>query len=93
VPPLAERRQLTVLCCKLVRVAQLAVQLDPEDLHALLHTLHATCADIIAQLDGSIAQQLDADLVKYFGYPHAHEDAAQRVVRTGLRLGETLRGQ
>jgi class 3 adenylate cyclase len=74
-------------------VAQLAVQLDPEDLHTVLHPVHAACAAVMAQFDGHMAQQLDDGLVVYFGYPSAHEDAAQRAVRTGLRLLETLQQQ
>src|SRR5262249_12847895 len=36
--------------------------------------------------DGHIAQLLGDGLLIYFGYPHAHEDDAQRAVRTGLGI-------
>ncbi len=37
-----------------------------------------------------MSQQLDAGVLVYFGYPHAHEDDAQRAVRSGLALVEAL---
>src|SRR5262249_35007963 len=36
--------------------------------------------------DGHIAQLLGDGLLVYFGYPQAHEDDAQRAVRTGLGI-------
>ncbi len=52
-----EQRQLTVLSCALIGAAQLAAQLDPEDLHDVLHTFHTTCAEIVAPFEGQIAQR------------------------------------
>src|SRR4029077_265581 len=37
-----------------------------------------------------IAQYLGDGLLVYFGYPQAHEDDAQRAVRTGLGIVETM---
>ena len=46
----------------------------------------ALCAEAVHRFDGHIAQDLGDRLVVYFGYPQAHEDDAQRAVRTGLGL-------
>src|SRR4030095_4404140 len=43
-----------------------------------------TCTTVIQRYDGHIAQHLGDGLLVYFGYPVAHEDDAQRAVRTGL---------
>ena len=51
----------------------------------------AACAQVIAKFDGHIAQYLGDGLLVYFGYPQAHEDDAQRAVRTGLGIVEAIR--
>jgi len=88
--PDAERRQLTVLFCDLVDSTPLASQLDPEELRAVVRAYQETCAKVIARFEGHIAQYLGDGLLVYFGYPRAHEDDAQRAVRTGLGIVEAL---
>jgi class 3 adenylate cyclase len=88
--PEAERRQLTVLFCDLVDSTVLASQLDPEEWRAVVRAYQDTCAIVIARYDGHIAQYLGDGLLVYFGYPLAHEDDAQRAVRTGLGLLEAM---
>src|SRR5215471_18267223 len=88
--PEAERRQLTVLFCDLVDSTRLASQLDPEDLRAVVRAYQEVCAKVIARLEGHIAQYLGDGLLVYFGYPLAHEDDAQRAVRSGLGMVEGL---
>jgi class 3 adenylate cyclase/predicted ATPase len=87
----AERRQLTVLFCDLVDSTALSSQLDPEDLREVVRAYQAACAEVIQHFDGYIAQYLGDGLLVYFGYPQAHEDDAQRAVRTGLGILETMR--
>jgi class 3 adenylate cyclase/predicted ATPase len=86
----AERRQLTVLFCDLVDSTPLASRLDPEDLREVVRAYQAACAKVIARFEGHIAQYLGDGLLVYFGYPLAHEDDAQRAVRTGLGIVEAL---
>src|SRR5215471_3016196 len=92
VPPTpdAERRQLTVLFCDLVDSTALSGQLDPEDLREVVRAYQATCAEVIQRFEGHIAQYLGDGLLVYFGYPQAHEDDAQRAIRTGLGLVEVM---
>ncbi len=82
----AERRQLTVMFCDLVGSTALSSRLDPEDLRHILRAYHETCGRIIHLYDGYIAQYLGDGILIYFGYPRAHEDDAQRAVRTGLEI-------
>jgi class 3 adenylate cyclase/tetratricopeptide (TPR) repeat protein len=88
--PEAERRQLSVLFCDLVDSTALASQLDPEDLRAVVRAYQETCAKVIARFEGHIAQYLGDGLLVYFGYPQAHEDDAQRAVRTGLGIVDAV---
>src|SRR5262249_2902156 len=49
------------------------------------------CTEVIRRYDGYIAQLLGDGLLVYFGYPLAHEDDAQRAIRTGLGILAALR--
>jgi len=89
-PPDAERRQLTVMFCDLVDSTKLASHLDPEDWRDVVRAYQRVCTDVIQRYDGHIAQLLGDGLLVYFGYPHAHEDDAQRAVRTGLGIVEVM---
>jgi class 3 adenylate cyclase len=82
----AERRQLTVMFCDLVDSTALSEQLDPEELREVVRAYHETCAGAINRYVGHTAQHLGDGLLVYFGYPAAHEDDAQRAVRTGLEI-------
>jgi predicted ATPase/class 3 adenylate cyclase len=86
----AEHRQLTVMFCDLVGSTPLAEQLDPEDLRQVVRTYQQTCAEVIQRFEGHIAQFLGDGLLIYFGWPHAHEDDAQRAVRAGLGILEAM---
>src|SRR5262249_29001577 len=88
--PEAERRQLTVLLCDLADSTPLSRQLDPEDLRELIRTYQATCIGVIERFGGHVAQYLGDGLLVYFGYPQAHEDDAQRAVRTSLGILEAM---
>jgi class 3 adenylate cyclase len=88
--PGAERRQLTVLFCDLVDSTTLSGQLGPEDLREVVRAYQAACAAVIQRFEGHIAQYLGDGLLVYFGYPQAHEDDAQRAVRTGLGTVEAM---
>src|SRR5215831_4872455 len=85
-PPLrdAERRQLTLMFCDLVDSTKLSSQLDPEEYREVVRGYQQVCSAVITRFDGYIAQLLGDGLLVYFGYPHAHEDDAQRAVRAGL---------
>jgi class 3 adenylate cyclase/predicted ATPase len=88
--PEAERRQLTVMFCDLVDSTALSGHLDPEDLREVVRSYQQTSAEVIQRYDGYIAQYLGDGLLVYFGYPHAHEDDAQRAVRAGLGIIASL---
>jgi class 3 adenylate cyclase len=84
--PQAERRQLTVLFCDLVGSTQLSQQLDGEDLRALMQRYQQVCRSAIERYEGYIAQFLGDGIMAYFGWPTAHEDDAERAVRSALEI-------
>ena len=86
----AERRQITVMFCDLVDSTVLSQKMDPEDLREIIRRYQDTCNKIIRRFSGHIAQYLGDGLLVYFGYPQAHEDDAQRAVRTGLAVVEAV---
>lgn len=88
--PEAERRHLTMLFCDLVGSTPLASRFDPEEWREIIRTYYDACGKVIARFDGHIALYLGDGLLVYFGYPLAHEDDAQRAVRAGLGIVETV---
>jgi class 3 adenylate cyclase len=86
----AERRHLTVMFCDLVNSTVLSARLDPEDMGDVLRVYHDGCAKIVARFEGFVAKYMGDGVLVYFGYPHAHEDDAERAVRAGLALVEAI---
>jgi class 3 adenylate cyclase len=88
----AERRQLTVVFSDLVGSTALASRLDPEDLRGAIGDYHRCVAAAVRRFDGFVAKYMGDGVLAYFGYPSAHEDDAERAVRTGLAVVEAVRG-
>ena len=82
----AERRQLTVLFCDLVGSSALSERLDPEDFSEVIRSYQERCTAIVVSFGGHVAKYLGDGVLAYFGYPHAHEDAAEQSVRAGLAI-------
>jgi class 3 adenylate cyclase/predicted ATPase len=76
--------------CDLVDSTKLSSQLDPEDYREVVRAYQRVCTEVIQRYDGHIAQLLGDGLLVYFGYPQAHEDDAQRAIRTGLGILDAL---
>src|SRR5215470_8687883 len=85
----AERRQLTVMFTDLVGSTALSTKLDPEDLRLVIGAYHKCVAETVTRFGGFIGRYMGDGALVYFGYPHAHEDDAERAVRAGLMLIET----
>ena len=90
VAPGAERRHLTVLFCDMVGSTALASQLDPEDLRNVMRPFFERCEEIIKGTGGHPARYMGDGVLAYFGYPQAQEDAAERAVRVGCQLAESI---
>jgi class 3 adenylate cyclase/predicted ATPase len=86
----AERRHLTVMFCDLVGSTALSARLDPEDMREIVGVYHRCCAEQVAKAGGFIAKYMGDGVLAYFGYPQAHEDDAERAVRSGLALVDAV---
>ena len=82
----AERRQVTVMFSDLVGSTALSARMDPEDLREVITAYQKCVAQIVQRFGGFVAKYMGDGVLVYFGYPHAHEDDAERAVRAGLEL-------
>jgi class 3 adenylate cyclase len=85
-PESAERRQVTVMFSDLVGSTALSARMDPEDLREVISAYQKCVAETVGRLRGFIAKYMGDGVLVHFGYPHAHEDDAERAVRAGLKL-------
>ena len=90
-PGSPERRQLTILVCNMVGSTPLSARPDPEDMRDLIAAFHKVVAEVVARFGGFVAQYLGDGMYVYFGYPAAHEHAAEQAVRAGLALQDAVR--
>jgi class 3 adenylate cyclase len=79
----AERRQVTVMFSDLVGSTALSARMDPEDLREVISAYQNCVAETVGRFGGFIAKFMGDGVLVYFGYPHAHEDDAERAVRAG----------
>src|SRR6266446_4445943 len=79
-----------MMFCDLVGSTALSTRFDPEDLRELIGAYHRGVNKTVGRFDGFIAKYMGDGVLIYFGYPRAHEDDAERAVRTGLAVIETV---
>ncbi len=89
--PAGERRHLTVMFCDLVGSTTLAERLDSEVLHDLFKEYYKVCTDVVLRYEGHVHNLMGDGLLIYFGWPVAHEDAAERAVRAALKMVEAVK--
>ena len=70
--------------CDLVGSTELSERLDPEEMRSVLSRYHNAVAKAVAQHEGHVAKLLGDGVLAYFGWPRAHEAAAEGAVRTAL---------
>jgi class 3 adenylate cyclase len=87
-PPPVMRRQLTALSVELMPSDAGSPAPDPEDL-SVIEAYHREATSHIARHGGTVGHCAAHEILAYFGYPSAQEDAAERAVRAGLVLLET----
>jgi class 3 adenylate cyclase/predicted ATPase len=88
----AERRQVTVMFSDLVGSTALSGRMDPEDLREVISAYQKGVAEIVGRFGGFVAKYMGDGVLVYFGYPQAHEDDAERAVRSGLELVAAVAG-
>jgi len=86
-----ERRQLTVMSCRLGGVATLLERLEPAPMRDLVEAYQRDSLKLIAQF-GGVASFRGDEIEAYFGHPLANERSAECAVRTALAIAAaTLR--
>jgi DNA-binding winged helix-turn-helix (wHTH) protein/tetratricopeptide (TPR) repeat protein len=85
-----ERKQATVLHCRVANAAALAERLGPGGLHELLSHLTEIAGEEIGRYDGIVRQGQADELVALFGARVVHEDDARRAAFAAVRLRDRL---
>jgi class 3 adenylate cyclase/predicted ATPase len=89
-PSQAERRQLTIMFVDLVGSTELSRRLDPEEMGEVIRAYQNVVAGEVTRFEGYIAKYMGDGVLAYFGWPAAHENAAERAVRAGLATAEAV---
>jgi len=89
--PVAERRLVSVLFADLVGFTTLAEGRDAEETRELLSRYFALAREVIARYGGTVEKFIGDAVMAVWGAPTAHEDDAERAVRAGLDLVESVR--
>ena len=85
-PPVAERKVVTVLFADLVGFTARAEQLDPEDVRAVLSPYYLRLRAELERFGGTVEKFIGDAVMALFGAPVAHEDDAERAVRAALAI-------
>ncbi|MDA9981605.1 AAA family ATPase [Gammaproteobacteria bacterium] len=86
----ANRRQLTVMFCDMVGSTEMSQRVDAEALREINRAYQDVCTTAIEKFGGYVARYMGDGILAYFGYPHAHEDDAERAVRAGLAVVDEI---
>jgi predicted ATPase/class 3 adenylate cyclase len=77
---------VSLLFCDLVGFTAESEKQDPEDVRARLRPYHARLRQEIERFGGTVEKFVGDAVMAAFGAPVAHEDDAERAVRTGLAI-------
>src|SRR5712691_2518188 len=81
-----ERKLVSVLFCDLVGFTARSDNADPEDVRATLRPYHTRLRKDIERFGGTVEKFIGDAVMAVFGAPVAHEDDAERAVRSALRI-------
>jgi class 3 adenylate cyclase len=76
--------------CDLAGSTSLAAKLDAEDWRNLVGAYLDEASAAVTRLGGHVLKRLGDGLMALFGYPHAHENDAERAVRAALTIQRAL---
>lgn len=83
------RRLLTVLSCE-ISAPDISADTDPEQWQARLAAPQQAAAELAKKYGGHVRQACDGELLVYFGYPQAQENAARQALRAALAIEQHL---
>ena len=85
-----ERKVVSVLFVDLVGFTNQSDRADPEDVRATLRPYHERVKTDIERFGGTVEKFIGDAVMAVFGAPVAHEDDAERAVRSALRILDTI---
>ena len=86
-----QRKQVSVMFVDVVGSTSMSRDRDPEDIHAVINTAMQRFTSVIQDFGGRVLQYAGDGLLAAFGADEAREDDAERAVRAGLRIRETVK--
>ncbi|MEO6857480.1 MAG: adenylate/guanylate cyclase domain-containing protein, partial [Solirubrobacteraceae bacterium] len=89
-PPVAERRLVSVLFADLVGFTTLSEHRDPEEVRELLSHYFDRCRTLIERYGGTVEKFIGDAVMAVWGTPVAREDDAERAVRAALSLTQAV---
>lgn len=87
---MAERRVTSVLFGDLVGFTPLSESRDAEEVRELLSAYFNDCRTVVSRYGGTVEKFIGDAVMAVWGVPVAHEDDAERAVRAGLELIESV---
>jgi class 3 adenylate cyclase len=87
---LEERKIVSVLFCDLVGFTAASERQDPEDVQARIRPYYARLRREIERYGGTVEKFVGDAVMGAFGAPAAHEDDAERAVRSGLAIIDAI---
>ena len=85
-----ERKVVSVLFVDLVGFTSRSDKADPEDVRATLRPYHERVKADIERFGGTVEKFIGDAVMAVFGAPVAHEDDAERAVRSALRILDSI---
>ncbi|HET6810936.1 MAG TPA: adenylate/guanylate cyclase domain-containing protein [Acidimicrobiales bacterium] len=85
-----QRRMATVLFADLAGFTGLSETLDPESVKNVVDRCFGALAADVTGHGGQVDKVVGDAIIALFGAPRAHEDDAERAVRTGLQMQRTI---
>jgi class 3 adenylate cyclase/tetratricopeptide (TPR) repeat protein len=85
-----ERKVVSVVFCDLVGFTAASEEQDPEDVRARLRPYHERVREVLEHHGATVEKYVGDAVMAVFGAPVAHEDDAERALRAGLRIIESI---
>ena len=79
-----------MMFCDLADSTELSTKLDPEDLQDIIRAYQDRSTELIQEYEGYVAKYMGDGILVYFGYPKSLERNAERAVRSGLSIIESM---
>ena len=87
----AERRTVVILFGDIAGYTAMSEMMDPEQVRDILNKCFARVAEIVKKYEGTIDKYVGDEVMALFGVPVAHENDAERALRSALEIKEAFK--